>query len=1151
MSHELSKDKRLTSFYLTLLGQFITLAGFGRLYIRMGRIDDLLNQVDAFIRKYYKNQMLRGAVLFVLIFAVSYLVVVGLEFVGRFDSSVRFTLLLFFLIINGYVFSKYIVFPLAKLFSFGRRINRYQAAEIIGRFFPDINDRLLNTLQLNDAAAMQAGNLELIQASVSQNAKKLTSFSFTKAVDYKENKKYAKFFIPLVGVIIVIAVFAPALFKEGTTRLVNYNELYPELAPFQFTILNMEETLEEGEMYIVEVQLTADEQGSIPSRLFIESNEGKFMMQQTAKNKFQYIFQKVNKSLEFQFLGNGYYSDKYEVDVVGRTSLGKLTATLSYPSYLEQSEEIVENVGDLIVPEGTQVEWSGVSKNAKLISVIFSDSTYKYTRDGFKVSRRFLKNDQMEVRLDNKFIPKTDTLLHRIQVIKDQYPSIQITERMDSLTTGMRYFSGESRDDYGLKAVMFHYELTNNNLVKLEKNIAVPGITGNKSPVSLSFDISKLPLGLEDEVVYYFMVYDNDGVNGSKSSKSATFRYKVPTAQELFEKRKEDKESSKEELNELLNEATEFNERIDRLKKDVLNSKNSGWKESQQLEQLKEQRSSLEKRMEQLKEKMTKSFEEKNNLSPAEERLLKKQELLEDLMDDIMDKELEDLLKQLEDLMNNQEKEGVQDVFEEMELSAEDMERQLDRTMEMLKKMDVEERIEDIQKGLDKLAEEQQELKKELEQKGDKDRISKEQERLKEEFNRLEEELEEVLEKNDELKRPLDLDELKEDRKEVNEKMSEAEENLEKKKDKKAGDAQKASSEKMKEMSDKMEAMTAKSQQQQKGEDIESLKRLLKALMGLSFSQEDVMDNFEQTSVLSPSWGGYGREQRNIMDNTKPVEDSLRALADRVPKISKFVNTELSTINLNYNSLPDDLDERRKRELGVKQQYVMTSFNNLALFLNESLEEMQREMQSMMAGSGSCDKPGGKGKGNSGEMDGLKEMLKKQLGEMEKGSNPGGEKPGEQPGSKPGEKSGGMLPLGAKEAAQMAAQQSEIRRKLEELKKDLNKDGKGTGNQLNELLKELEEQEESLINKEWNKELISRQKEIITKLLESEKALEERGFEEDRESKSGKDENFSNQIEFLEYKKRKEKQIELLRTLDPTFNKYYREKANDFYNRIY
>ena len=178
-------------------------------------------------------------------------------------------------------------------------------------------------------------------------------------------------------------------------------------------------------------------------------------------------------------------------------------------------------------------------------------------------------------------------------------------------------------------------------------------------------------------------------------------------------------------------------------------------------------------------------------------------------------------------------------------------------------------------------------------------------------------------------------------------------------------------------------------------------------------------------------------------------------------------------------------------------------------------------------------------------------MLKKQLKEMEKGDSPGGDKPGDKPGNKPGEKAGGLLPMNSKQAAQMAAQQSEIRRKLEELKKELNKDGKGDGNQLNDLLNELEQQEKSLINKEWNQELINRQREIITKLLESEKALEERGFEEERESKSGKDENFGNQIEFREYKNRKEKQIELLRTLDPTFNKYYRDKANDFFNRIY
>ena len=1117
----------------------------------MGRIDDLLNQVDAFIRKYYKNQMLRGIFLFVLIFAVSYLLVIGLEFIGRFSSSVRLLLLLSFLFVNGYVFAKYIVIPLSKLFSFGKRIDRYQAAQIIGKFFPDVNDRLLNTLQLNDAASLNAGNIELLKASVTQNARKLTAFSFTSAVDYKENRRFVKYLAPLFIIMLLLGLLVPSLFQEGTKRLVNYNELYPEIAPFQFNIVNDNFTVEEGENYIVEVVLKAEQQGNIPNRLFIESTEGKFLMTQTAKNTYSYSFLKVNKPLQFNFLGNGFYSTTYDVDVAGRTSLGKLTATIVYPKYLEQSTETIENAGDLTVPEGSVIEWSGISKNASVLTFVFPDSVYRYTRDGFKVKRRFLDAVNMEIRLDNKYIPKTDTLFHRIQVIKDQFPAISVVESLDSNQTGLRFFSGNANDDHGIKSVLFHYEVRKGDKIKLQKNISVPGISGNKSPFSMSFDLSRLPLELEDEVIYYFTVFDNDGVNGSKSTKSTTFRYKVPTAKELSEKRSEEKENSMKELNEILSETNEFNERIDRLKKELLNSQSSGWKEKQQIEQLQEQRNSLEKRMEQLKEKMKNSFEEKNNLSPAEERLLEKQQLLEDLMDEVMDEELEELLKQLEELMNNQEKEGLQDMFEEMEMSAEDMERQMDRTMEMLKKMDVEERLEDIQKGLEELAKEQDELKEQLEKGGDKEEIKKEQEKLQEEFNELEEELEKALEKNEELKRPLELDNLEEDREKVNEEMEDAKENLDKNKDKKASESQKSSSEKMKEIAEKMEAMAAKSQQKQKGEDIESLKRLLKALMGLSFSQEDVMDRFAATSTLSPSWGDYGRVQRNVIDNTKPVEDSLRALADRIPKISKYINTELATINLNFNNVPDDIDERRKRELGVKQQYVMTSFNNLALFLNEALENMQKDMQNMMAGSGSCDNPGGKGKGSSGEMEGLKEMLKKQLEEMEKGSNPGGDKPGDKPGSKPGEKPGGMLPMNSKQAAQMAAQQSEIRRKLEELKKDLNKEGKGDGNQLNDLLKELEEQEKSLINKEWNQELIERQKEILTKLLESEKALEERGFEEERESKSGKDENFGNQIEFIEYKKRKEKQIELLRTLDPTFNKYYRDKANDFYNRIY
>ena len=142
-----------------------------------------------------------------------------------------------------------------------------------------------------------------------------------------------------------------------------------------------------------------------------------------------------------------------------------------------------------------------------------------------------------------------------------------------------------------------------------------------------------------------------------------------------------------------------------------------------------------------------------------------------------------------------------------------------------------------------------------------------------------------------------------------------------------------------------------------------------------------------------------------------------------------------------------------------------------------------------------------------------------------------------------------MPGLGNKEIAKMAAEQTAIRQRLEQLRNELNKEGSGKGNQLNPLIKELEEQEKDLVNKMFTNETLKRQKDILTRLLESEKALMERGFEEKRESQSGKNENYGNQIRFDEYNQQKLRQIELLRSVDPVFRKYYKDKANEYFNQ--
>ncbi len=1111
----------------------------------MGAFEGLLEQIDRFIKKYYKNQMLRGVLLFFLIFLAAFIVVTLLEYFGRFNSVIRAVLFFGFIALNLVIFIKYFVVPCAKLFSFGKRISRKQAAAIIGSFFPDIKDRLLNTLQLNQNVESNIGNIELLRASVSQRAKTMSAIPFTNAIDYKENRGYLKFLIPVVFLLVLLGVFLPNAFKDSTTRLVNYNDKFVLPTPFDFNLLTSNLTVEEGETLEIDLEIVPKKGEELPTKVYLKNSRGLFLMKRNKKNRFSYPMLKVDKPQSISFKSNGFESDLYSVSVVGKTLVPLLEVRLNYPAYLELEDKVIRNVGDLVVPEGTKLEWSVKTENTKQVNVNFGKENKVFKVPGFRFDFTALSSSRVTFLLENSFIDKFDSLAFVVDVVKDGYPSIQVDQFIDSLSPTERTFSGFAEDDKGLRNIKFIYNVTDKEGNVRSEAQPVPGVRGAKSTINMLFDIASVALNSEDKLTYYFVVFDNDAVNGYKSSKSQVFTYKAPSKDEVAEQREESTNAAKSSMSDLFKRSELFKSEVNNLKKDLFESKNTDWNQMQQIEALKKEQMAIQKELEKVKKELENSMDDKEKFSEVDEELAKKQKLIESLMESMMDEEMMDLLKQLEEMMSQQDQESIQEIMEEMNMSSEEMSKNLDRTLEQLKKMQVEEKLDDVIDKLNELALEQKRLSEKLKS----DSISSEdafekQERLKDEFKKLEEEYKEVLDDNSDLDRPLGLDDLDEDREEVEDNQQESSENLQKDKKTKSAEAGEKAAKKMKEMAAKMESMQAQSKADQAEEDIDTLRGILESLMELSFNQEENMMAFGVIRSTDPLYTSLGRVQRSIIDDNIPVQDSLLALAKRVPKVAAFVDKELGTIRMNFNVIPDDIDERRTTALEVKQQYVMTAFNNLSLFLNETLQNMQSDMQSDKSGSGSCDNPGGSGKkGKSGEsMDGMKEMLKKQLESMKKGMNPGGNKPG---GSE-----GVPMPFGSKQAAQMAAQQNAIREKLNQMKNDLNKEGKGKGNELNKLLQELEDQQERLINKEWNANLINRQQDILTRLLESEKALEERGFDEKRESKEGENNQNGNQIQFIEYNKLKAQQIELLRSVSPEFDRYYKERAGEYFNRV-
>jgi hypothetical protein len=156
-------------------------------------LDILKFKLKGFIRKYYKNQILRGLMVSAALLLVFLLAVNLIEYYIWSNTLTRTFIFYTFLGASLFVVFHYILIPLIRLLQLGKILSNKEAARIIGDHFPEVSDKLLNTLQLEENWKLGSpANLELVMASINQKAAKLTPIPFKKAIDFKQNLKYLK-----------------------------------------------------------------------------------------------------------------------------------------------------------------------------------------------------------------------------------------------------------------------------------------------------------------------------------------------------------------------------------------------------------------------------------------------------------------------------------------------------------------------------------------------------------------------------------------------------------------------------------------------------------------------------------------------------------------------------------------------------------------------------------------------------------------------------------------------------------------------------------------------------------------------------------------------------------------------------------------------
>jgi hypothetical protein len=1105
--------------------------------------NQLLQRIDAFIRKYYKNQMVRGSLYAAAILLSGFISVVLLEYFGRFDVEVRTFLFWGFLLSALAVLFRLVFVPAAKMLRLGKTISHEHASTIIGAHFPLIADKLLNTLQLRTQNVSHSES-DLIEASIRQKLTEMKPVPFVNAVDIGENRKYVKWILPPLALILIILFAAPSILTKSTERLIRYSEHIAEEAPFLMTVTNASLTVEENKDFVLEVAVSGE---SMPEKMYMLINDQPFLMERITPVLFTYTMRKVRENQTFHLRANGFSSGDYTLQVLPLPRLVDFDVTLNYPSYLGIPDETRSNSGDLIVPAGTQISWSFSTVNTQAVQFHSEMGNAILTpSDGVCNHQAVAKNSVYYTLCgSNEFVACKDSTTYRIEVIPDLHPQINGVASHDSLSLKTMYCRGAVRDDYGFSSLQLKYQIIGATGEGAWNSIPLPLSGGvNYEDFFYLWDLNSLSLMPGDKLNYVFEVWDNDGFNGPKSSSTQVMEVTMPTEEQMEEMIAQKNDDIKDLLEESKKDAEDLQRKLDAMKKQLLEKNQLNWQDQKKLEELMKQQEELQKQVEEIRRNNENKQKQENEIQKNSEDIRKKQEQLDKLLNEIMNPELEQLLNELKRLMEELNKDEIQKELEKMDMNNEDIEKELDRALEQFKQLEWEQKMEKTIEKLEKLAEEQEKLANEAEQKeSNAAELKEKQDSLNKEFEELSKDLDELKKMNEELENPNPMSPTDHQENEIKEEQKNSSESLGKNKKSGASKSQKKAADKMKEMAEQMTLEMDSGAEEQQEEDMGDLRSILENIITLSFDQEKLMADLGQTEGSDPKYNKLGQQQRKLKDDASMVEDSLFALSKRVPQISASVNREINLINENMASALSMMPDRRTGEILASQQLVMTSFNNLALMLDEALQQMQEQQQQSQCnkpGSGKCNKPGGKGskpKPSASQLKQMQQNLAKQLEQMKKeGKNKGENKSKGQEGSK--------------QLAEMAAKQAAIRKAVEEKAAELNQDGSGNGNELKQIAKEMEQLQKDIVNNQISEETLRRQKDIEIRLLKAEEAERTRDRENERKSNEGKELQRDTPPELQEFMRQKDQQTELLKTVPPHLKKFYKEKVTSYFYKL-
>lgn len=1124
----------------------------------MASIEHIHNKLDRFIKRYYLSSLLKGALLFFAIAFVYILFWIFIEYffwMPQFGRGFVFWLFIVFVLFLSY---KLILLPLLKYFSVLKGIDYESASRIIGDAFPEIDDKLLNTIQLSNME-----QTDVLLESISQRSSEFNPFSFENVINLKDNIKYIKF---ALAPLIVLAPFYLFGKQEGIEssfkRVIDYNTAYQEPPPFIFSLKNKSMEVIEGKPFNLEVLVSGD---LIPEDVQIRYKNEQYYLSKRGKNLFSFDFPPIDSDLEFDLFSGTTYSPKYLLRLIKTPSIVSSKIKLQYPKYVKRHNQIVENFTNITVPEGTKITWDLFTKSTTAVSFFENNHEYSFLKktDDFSYTKVVFDDIKYRISPSNEELIHFEPLEFSVDVLKDNPPSIQIESETKKETLETMYFYGQMSDDYGIRSLQMNYYPKGNKRDK--KTVQISNFNKDSLTFYYSFP-GDIDLVSEQPYELYFEVSDNKPLSPN-ITKSEAFVYLNKSANAILKDKLTNQEQAVSDFERAVSKFDKQKTDLEILQSKQRQKNKLSFNDQQSIKSLLERQEKQEDLFKRFNEQIKKSFNKtditNDPLRREIERRLEAQE-----------REIEkgkDLLNELKTLTEKLDNEGLLDRLEKLTKKSKSKERSLSQMLELTKRYYVRQKANQLRNELERLSKQQEQLSDNIFEQSS----LKDQREISKKFENMSSELDSLSKQNASLSMPIPFSETKIEQNSIKKDQKESEQLLNENKElktpnskaealSKAKKSQTKAAQKMMQIAEKLSKLSGGGGQQQLAEDATMLRQVLDNLIFFSFEQEELMLSFRGDNFQQSNFANLLVSQKNIKTHFEHIDDSLFILSLRQPKISERINSEISEVFFNIDKSLDRFTNLQINQGLAAQQYSLTASNNLANLLSDILssmemelspgqgegdmqlpdiimsqEQLQKEAQGSKSESseGSSSNKGQENQGSEG---------KQRVGESSSSGN------SENQGSNKGksQSSDGESYFDSEESGQsimsLYQKQQKLRNALELLLKE-----RGFVPGANNVLEQMKKIEQSLINQGVTGENISLIKDLKYELLKLEVALNERGQDERRESKTNNELFTPTSSEVIESLRQKFNSRELLKRQTLPLQDEYLKRVLDYFKRKY